>query len=114
VFIRTSQFIALAERVAEAQGQASVLREQLASQKVSLDWLRTRVNQLEKERAILMRERTGLNIPIPEIVEHIGGNAMRTVVPPSMQMPSFEDIGDEAAQQLGITHNENGELDYAD
>ena len=110
MFIRTNQFLKLVEDKAQAEGVASVLRTENAKQVVTIDWLRTRVNQLEKERAILMRERTGLTIPIPEI-DMITGNKMRETrsTPP---LPSFEDVGDEEAARLGVDHNEMGELVY--
>lgn len=108
MFVSTSKFLKLVEDKAQAEGEASVLRTENAKHQVTIDWLRNRVNHLEKERAVLMRERTGLTIPIPEIA-HTTGNRMSTTAP---AMPTFEDVGDDLAAELGITHNDSGELVY--
>ena len=110
MFVRESTLIATLVTNAELTGTNAGLRAQLASAQTTVDWLRTRVNQLEKERAVLLREVTHLNIPIPEIATP--GPVMSTAVPASLQMPNFEDIGDDAASKLGITHNDAGELEY--
>jgi len=110
MFVRESTLITVLVKNAELTGENGGLRAQLASAQTTVDWLRTRVNQLEKERAVLLREVTHLNIPIPEIAP--AGPAMSAAVPPSLQMPNFEDMGDDAAGRLGITHNDAGELEY--
>ncbi len=55
--------VLIAER---AEHQAT--QRALASAETLVEWLKLRVNQLEKERAILFREVTQLPIPVPEIV----------------------------------------------
>jgi hypothetical protein len=109
MWINTKDFIKLAEKVADAQGAASALKNELDKRDVTIDWLRTRVNQLEKERALLMRERTGLNIPIPEIApaQQVTGSRMSGIMAID---DLFEDIGDAEARKQGILHDENGEL----
>jgi len=86
------------------------LRAQKAKDDLSLDWLRHRVNALEKQNAILMHKATGLAMPVPEIVPTRPG----TITPPLEfdTMPSFEDCGPVEAARLGISHDEAGQLVY--
>lgn len=50
------------------RAQNALLERELVSVKISSDWMRMRVNQLEIERAALMdKAYPGLHIPTPEI-----------------------------------------------
>ena len=86
--------------------RAHCLSEQNKAHLVTQDFLRLRVNQLEKERAILLRHVTTIGIPVPQIEE----------TPPSRvdygEMPSFEDVGDDEALRLGVSHNPDGSIRY--
>jgi len=114
MFVRESTLIAVLVKNAELTGHASELRASLSSAQTTIDWLKNRVNQLEKERAILFREVTHLNIPVPEIAT-APGRAMSAHVPAPehLAMPDFEDVGDDRAAQLGLAHNDAGELTYS-
>lgn len=113
MFVRTQHLIDAIRAAGEAQASLAELRAIRASQDTTIDWLRARVNQLEKERAVLLREVTHLNIPTVEIARSTG-NAMSPTIPPGMALPSFDDVGDAAAEQLGIGHDNNGEILYRD
>lgn len=85
-----------------------VANEQKVKDDLNIDWLRNRCNALEKERAILMNKVAGIHLPVPEIVMGIP----RTMAPSFDSMPSFEDVGEQEAQRLGITHEDDGTLTY--
>lgn len=93
-----------------ANARCAGLREQKAKDDLSIDWLRHRVNALEKEKTIFLGKSTGLNFPVPEIVPTRPGTI--SDVPVMDSMPNFEDVGDDAAQRLGITHDDEGVLAY--
>ena len=62
------------EELAGERAKREIMSQTCASQQTQIEWLYLRVNQLEKERAILFREVTQLPIPVPEIV----ANPLRT------------------------------------
>jgi hypothetical protein len=96
------------EDTIKAQVEARVLSEQNRALQTTIDWLRVRVNQVEKERAQLLFNYTGVKIETPSI----------EAAPPSghplNQVPHFNDVGDKEAARLGITWNPDGTLHYAD
>ena len=51
----------------EARGQALELTRRAESQQVLIDFLCAQINQLSKERSVLLRHTTHLEFPIPEI-----------------------------------------------
>lgn len=90
-------------------------RLQKAKDDLSLDWMRHRVNALEKQNAVLMMKATGVAMPIPEIVPTRPGSISfigDAVDSPFDTMPSFEDVGDSEALRLGIKHSEDGAVEY--
>ncbi len=87
------------------------LIEQKAKDDISIDWMRHRINALERANSILMNKVSGVSMPVPEIVASRPGTISE--LPNSMtHMPSFEDVGDTEATRLGVFHNAEGELDY--
>lgn len=103
------EVIKLYQKSTELATLAQGLREQKAKDDISIDWLRNRVNALEKERTILWQRASGIALPTPEIEI----SKPRTVQQPNYDfMPSFEDPGDEEAKALGIEHDDAGELVY--
>lgn len=86
------------------------LKTQQAKDIISIDWLRNRVNALEKQNAILMGKATGLLFPTPEIVPTrpgtIGG------VPDFDMLPSYEDMGDAEAKRRGVSLDDDGFIQY--
>lgn len=87
--------------LAVVRAERDILKVQLATSQTHFDWLRTRVNTLEYERAALMQKAYNINIPVPEIVH--------STPPPDMALSEkalFEDIGDDLAKKLGFpTYN---------
>jgi hypothetical protein len=102
--------VSLSERWGElraSEAQRAMLREQKAKDDMTIDWMRHRVNALEKQNAILLQKAAGVIMPVPEIVPTRPGSMS---VPDFNYMPSFEDVGDEVAKQLGIRLDEEGKI----
>lgn len=79
----------------------------------TIDWMRHRINALEKERAILLNKVGGVHIPVPEIVPTRPGTISAPLPFEGFDaMPSFEDVGDHEAARLGISHDAEGHLQY--
>ncbi len=83
---------------------------QKAKDDLTMDWLRHRVNALEKQNTVLLQKATGLAFATPEIVPTRPGTM---TVPDFAHLPSFEDVGDDEAVRLGIRHTEDGEVSYS-
>lgn len=91
--------------LAKATAETQILREQKVKDDLQLDWLRHRVNALEKERQILLQRVAGIVVPVPEL--SVTPNVVST---PAYEIPSFDDMGDDAAKQAGIFHDDSGEI----
>lgn len=93
---------------AEARAKLAGMETAVASLTATMDWMRVRQTQLEHERAVLIQNFMGVTIKVPSI---------ELAQPPRMPGDhplngsiSFEDVGDEEAMRLGITHNADGTL----
>lgn len=81
---------------------------QKAKDDITIDWMRHRVNALEKEKAALLVSK-GIAVSVPEIVP--GRPGTMSAPPMDFQsMPSFEDVGDTEAARLGVGHDDAGNL----
>jgi hypothetical protein len=101
------------ERIGSARMSASLteLRTQKAKDDISIDWMRHRINALEKLNAQLLAKAAGVHVPIPEIVPTRPGTISDG--PAAFdQMPSFEDVGDVEAARLGAAHDDEGVLTF--
>lgn len=113
--IADAQRIEALVREAGAAGQLQVsYLTQKAKDDITIDWMRHRVNALEKQNAVLMQKATGVAMPIPEIVPTRPGTLSQTpmMLPNLNELPSFEDVGDNEAARLGIMHDEDGTAVY--
>lgn len=102
------------ERIGSARMSASLmeLRTQKAKDDITIDWMRHRINALEKQNSILVAKMSGVAFPVPEIVPTRPGTISDG--PAAFdQMPSFEDVGDDEAQRLGAAHDDEGVLTYS-
>ncbi len=76
---------------------------------VMIDWFRVRINHLERQVSVFMRETTHLNFPAPEI---------QPLTPPRKldidHSLSFEDMGEAVALKLGIKHDDDGNVVYSE
>lgn len=94
-------------RCTELETRCTGLREQKTKDDITIDWMRHRVNALEKQNAILMGKATGLAFSVPEIVPTRPG----TLSMPSFDtLPDFEDVGDDKAKELGLLHDAQGQV----
>ena len=85
-------------------------RTQKGKDDITIDWMRHRINALEHQNAVLMHKATGMPFAVPEIVPTRPGTLS---VPPELHsMPDFEDVGDDRAKELGITHDVAGYVEY--
>ena len=92
----------------EAQSRATVgLRE-------SNNWLMLRVTAMEKERAVLIERMFGVKIPVPEISPAPSElpNPFGQSGPLNDLANLFNDMSDEDAQRLGISHDAEGRVVY--
>lgn len=96
----------------DAVARLEMSMAQKAKDDMTIDWMRHRVNALEKQNTILLGKATGLHFPVPEIVPTRPGTISGLDFNGSM--PSFEDVGDEEAKKLGIAHDGEGHLKFAD
>jgi len=86
----------LREDLAATRAERDALKFQLISVQTNFEWLRVKVNALELERAQLIKRAYNIDVPVPEIART--QNAVRPEITPDI----FNDIGDDAAKQLGL------------
>ncbi len=100
------------ERLGSSRMSASMnmLREQKVKDDLTIDWMRHRVNALEKQNAQLLMKVAGITLPVPEIVPTRPGSMSPFIDFDSM--PSFEDVGDAEAARLGLDLDASGQLVY--
>lgn len=114
MFIRRPTYDTMRDELVERRTAAVGHADLAATQRTQIAFLVARVNQLEKERAIMLRAITKLEIPVPELA----------VVPPppspmlerelmaAMGSGMFEDMGDAAARAQGVAWDANGGVTY--
>ncbi len=90
--------------------EARVLAQQNTAMQTTLDWMRVQLNQAQAERSHFMHLYSGVKVPAPEI-ERVSA-AQERVVDAQNGLPNFDDIGDEAAAQLGVGWDEAGVIAY--
>lgn len=115
------------ELLIEATTKVTQLEARLAAHLAHMDWLMAHVNRLEQERAVLFQRTLNLQMPVPEILrmqsqaptpsQGLGRNVAveddyGQTIPGVQAMGAFDDIGDEAARVLGITHDRQGQVAY--
>lgn len=95
------------EQKQQVEGALRILAEQNKVLQVNLDWLRTRVSQLERERALMLYKFTGVKIETPEFQPVVAPDAADML---NAVNAMFQDVGDEQAARLGIEHLPDGTL----
>lgn len=112
MFIRRDDYERMRDEVIEQRVRVVVLAEQAATHKTQTAFLIARINQLEKERAIMVRHITKLDIPIPELVAVQTPAISEAVIRDAMGSAMFEDMGDDEARKQGLGWNESGAVEY--
>lgn len=93
------------------------LQKRNAELEAANDWLRVRLNQCERERAMLLQRALSIPIEAPELLrEEPRPLAPREVLNanglPNLAGIDFEDVGDDLAASLGIAHDQEGRIRY--
>lgn len=100
------------EALVIAQTEARILSEQNAILRTNLDNARIRLNQIEKERAAMLYAATGAKVSVPEFVQTpTKASALHNML---SALPPLEDMGDEAAERMGVGWNSDGTLKFTD
>jgi hypothetical protein len=95
--------------ISHAKGQADILKMENLHLRADLDWFKLRLNQVERERAMLMQDRLGVKISVPEFVPTYEDPASALA-----QMPDFGSVGADARPEAAATDAEPGEgVDYS-
>lgn len=102
--------------LATSRAEARILCEQLASARTTMEWLSVRITQVEHERAAFMQKLTGISIITPSIqytAPTLGAaGPLGMASDPLAELPSFQDMGDEAAIREGVMWNADGSVRY--
>jgi hypothetical protein len=113
------------ERIVVLETEKTALTQQLAALRASFEWLTQHVNRLERERAVLLQRVLGVTLPVPEIGRASEPDRVGVATPPTAPTQpdysttiaglqalgaAFEDVGDELAAQLGLRHDEFGNV----
>jgi hypothetical protein len=83
--------------IAALRAENSAVKGELASLKVTNDWMRHKINGLEVERAALFNRAYNVSIPAPEII-----GAPRDTTQQTLAGINFEHVDDVVAKKLGI------------
>lgn len=110
MWIERGLFTKLVETAAQARGELAALQSRFAAQDAMVDWFRIRLTQTEKQNARLIKKYTDVDVEIPNLVP-----APHEQTTPEIlnEAAMFEDIGDEIAKKLGISHNLDGTISYS-
>lgn len=92
----------------KARAEAQAVTNASRSLETSLDWLRVRVTQLEKERAAMIHTFYGVKIPVPEIAKAPDPFENH----PFNETLSFAGMTDAEALAAGVKHDDQGALVY--
>ncbi len=112
MWIRRAELAALRADLVEQRTRATVLAEQTTGHRMQTAFLIARVNQLEKERAIMVRHITKLEIPIPELAGIPERPIDQRDILAAMGSSMFEDMGDDEARKTGVRWNDSGAVEY--
>lgn len=125
------------QALALEQSARERLEREHAILQAQFEWLTTHVNRLEAERQVLLERVMGLTLPSPTFEYRRGASPVVSSPPnklsdantppqnvpltdeyatsiPALQVlgSTFEDVGDEQASALGISHGPAGDLQY--
>ena len=88
----------LREELAAVRAERDTLKLQAAVDRTHTDWMRTKLNQLELERAALIERAYNIKLPaVPELIR-----TPHAMPDPNSFTMNFDDVGDELARQLGL------------
>ena len=127
MWVTRQHYESLFENLTTEREKTSQLQARLAAMQATQDWLTLHVNRLENERRILTEARLGLMFPAPDISrspEHAPPSSSETetqmdggvirgvpndaVALAQLMTASLEDVGDDQAAELGVSHDAHG------
>ena len=100
--ISEQSFADLKEQNAALRAERDALKSENSLLRVSGDWLRSKVNQLELERAALLHTAHGISVPVPQLEKVNAPPAGFARGAEALDFSGFDDMGDKVAQELGI------------
>ncbi len=113
MWIQRALFEKLIGDKAKAEGAAQILAQRVVQQDATIDWMKTRLTQLEYERAQLINNYMGVKIPTPEFDKETVARAPRITAEDVLnQTVAFIDMGDEEAAKLGLGWDDEGRLTH--
>ena len=93
--------------------EARVLSDECRFLRTTLDWMRIRLTQIERERAQMLFTYTGVKVESPAFErEPLPGPSRGNVSDILSAVQHFEDVGDKEAGSLGIAWHPDGTLNY--
>lgn len=107
MWVHRTVWTELCKRTWEALAVKTTLEKQVEAQQGTINWMAIRLTQVEHEKAQLLLNYTGVRIETP--VYKV------PAIEPAVDFastPGFTDVGDEIAQQMGISWDSNGNIVY--
>lgn len=95
----------LREELSACRAERDALRLQANTDRITADWLRTRVNALEMERASLIERAYQIKLPSVPQLARIGTTSMASTEPDPDPF-SFDDMGNDLAKRFGYPATE--------
>ena len=92
-------------KVAVLEAENRTLRDSNQTMKVVNDHARLRNTQLEKERAQMLHQFTGVKIAVPEYVPARESSPQQTI-----NVDMFRDVGEDAAAEMGLGWDASGRM----
>ena len=106
MFINREVFDTLNAARLKAEGAVGAQATQIAQLVTHIEWMQTRVTQLEFERAQLIKRYMNVDLPVPQF------EAAPPQHPDLNQTMSFNDVGDRAAAEMGLAWRDDGTVQY--
>lgn len=100
----------VSDNLSQALAHAAAVEVQKAKDDTQIDWLRSRVNALERERSVLLAKTTGVHLAVPEIVRQMPEMPMQAH--DFNQNDIFNELPEELATKMGIVNRDDGTLEF--
>ena len=72
------------------------LKEENAQLRATVEWMKIRLNSVEKERAVLISAAIGIKVPVPEFMPVTGDADMQKTF---NEMPNLSTVGEDAEEE---------------
>lgn len=104
---RRHEAVAAEQRIAAANKAAEIAQN-------NFEWARLSLNRVEQERALLLSHALKFPVSAIEIARQTPFDGVSSGVPNLPNRNPYDDIGDEEASRLGVTHDDEGRVTYKD